>query len=204
VSLANLIRIKAGPFVNFLRMLSTALPAEFGVIVLRSQDGQAVDFDIPRRISVPLYSIRPKIAFLSLLLVPVVCLSMGGCPGPGGGAVCGNGSVEAGEQCDDGNTTAGDGCSAKCQDETGGECGDGTVETGEQCDDGNTVSDDGCSATCQTENLHAPAGADGDGVDDEIDECPGTARGVEVDATDVPIPTRMECPIRKTTAPKRL
>jgi cysteine-rich repeat protein len=29
--------------------------------------------------------------------------------------VCGNGSVEAGEQCDDGNTTSGDGCSATCK-----------------------------------------------------------------------------------------
>lgn len=29
--------------------------------------------------------------------------------------VCGNGSLEAGEQCDDGNTTAGDGCSANCR-----------------------------------------------------------------------------------------
>ena len=41
--------------------------------------------------------------------------------GPGGddtgGAVCGNGTVEAGEQCDDGNMVAGDGCSATCQTE---------------------------------------------------------------------------------------
>jgi TonB family protein len=29
--------------------------------------------------------------------------------------VCGNGSVEAGEPCDDGNTTGGDGCSATCR-----------------------------------------------------------------------------------------
>jgi TonB family protein len=29
--------------------------------------------------------------------------------------VCGNGSLEAGEQCDDGNTTGGDGCSATCR-----------------------------------------------------------------------------------------
>jgi cysteine-rich repeat protein len=31
--------------------------------------------------------------------------------------VCGNGVVEAGEQCDDGNTTSGDGCSSTCQKE---------------------------------------------------------------------------------------
>jgi cysteine-rich repeat protein len=32
--------------------------------------------------------------------------------------VCGNGSVESGEQCDDGNTDGGDGCSAACLVET--------------------------------------------------------------------------------------
>jgi cysteine-rich repeat protein len=31
--------------------------------------------------------------------------------------VCGNGSVEAGEQCDDGNTAGGDGCSSTCRTE---------------------------------------------------------------------------------------
>jgi TonB family protein len=35
--------------------------------------------------------------------------------GPPAVAVCGNGSVEAGEQCDDGNTRGGDGCSATCR-----------------------------------------------------------------------------------------
>lgn len=33
------------------------------------------------------------------------------------GAVCGNGIIESGEQCDDGNTVSGDGCSATCQTE---------------------------------------------------------------------------------------
>ena len=32
--------------------------------------------------------------------------------------VCGNGVVEAGEQCDDGNRSNGDGCDAECQTET--------------------------------------------------------------------------------------
>ena len=53
-------------------------------------------------------------------------------------AVCGNGTVEAGEQCDDGNTADGDGCDSNCQIEP--VCGNGTVEAGEQCDDGNTDS----------------------------------------------------------------
>jgi len=34
-------------------------------------------------------------------------------------AVCGNGTVESGEQCDDGNTTSGDGCDSSCQTEGG-------------------------------------------------------------------------------------
>ncbi|HEV8325704.1 MAG TPA: DUF4215 domain-containing protein [Myxococcota bacterium] len=37
-----------------------------------------------------------------------------GCAPP---AVCGDGSVEPGEQCDDGNTTSGDGCNSLCQTE---------------------------------------------------------------------------------------
>lgn len=37
-------------------------------------------------------------------------------------AVCGNGVVEAGEQCDDGNTTGGDGCNSACQLEPVGAC----------------------------------------------------------------------------------
>jgi cysteine-rich repeat protein len=45
------------------------------------------------------------------------------------GAVCGNGAVEAGEQCDDGNTTSGDGCSATCQNE-GGACAHDKCDTG--------------------------------------------------------------------------
>ena len=35
-------------------------------------------------------------------------------PSPGAPAVCGNGILEVGEQCDDGNVISGDGCSAAC------------------------------------------------------------------------------------------
>jgi cysteine-rich repeat protein len=64
--------------------------------------------------------------------------------------ICGNGTVEPAEQCDDGNNISGDGCNAACIIEF---CGDGILQVGlgEQCDDGNTVSGDGCSATCQSE-----------------------------------------------------
>jgi uncharacterized delta-60 repeat protein len=69
--------------------------------------------------------------------------------------ICGDGVVDAGEQCDDGNTSNGDGCSASCAVENGWECvnapslcapvcGDGLVVGSEQCDDGNLTNGDGC------------------------------------------------------------
>ncbi|MBU1446666.1 DUF4215 domain-containing protein, partial [Patescibacteria group bacterium] len=66
--------------------------------------------------------------------------------------VCGNGSNEAGEQCDDGNTISGDGCSASCILEVLTPiCGNSAIEGSETCDDGNTTSGDGCSSTCALE-----------------------------------------------------
>jgi cysteine-rich repeat protein len=67
--------------------------------------------------------------------------------------VCGDGTEQAPEECDDGNTVSGDGCSADCVVEV---CGDGIVNDGEACDDAGTVSGDGCSAVC---TLEAPAAA---------------------------------------------
>ncbi len=64
---------------------------------------------------------------------------------------CGDGIIEAPEECDDGNTVSGDGCSATCTLEP--KCGNGIVDLGEECDDGNTVSGDGCSATCTIEPI---------------------------------------------------
>ncbi|HTM43918.1 MAG TPA: PQQ-dependent sugar dehydrogenase [Polyangiaceae bacterium] len=96
----------------------------------------------------------------------------------GSQAVCGNGIVESGEQCDDGNTVNTDSCSNTCrtptcadgiqnQGETGLDCGgpcaacaavcgNGLLEGSEQCDDGNTVNTDSCSNSC-----HTPTCADG-------------------------------------------
>ena len=64
-----------------------------------------------------------------------------------GNPVCGNGTKESGEGCDDGNTADGDGCTAMC--ELQGLCGNGTIDGDEACDDHNTASGDGCSPTCQ-------------------------------------------------------
>lgn len=84
------------------------------------------------------------------------------------GGVCGDGTKDSGEQCDDGNTAAGDGCSATCTTETSDPvCGNGDVEGSEECDDGNTADGDGCSATCTNEGT----GSCGDGTQDAGEEC---------------------------------
>ena len=41
--------------------------------------------------------------------------------------VCGNGSLEAGERCDDGDTASGDGCDAACVPETPDSCEDAAL-----------------------------------------------------------------------------
>jgi cysteine-rich repeat protein len=59
---------------------------------------------------------------------------------------CGNGAVEAGEECDDGNQSDTDGCLTTCRFAT---CGDGQVRLHvEECDDGNHKDGDGCNARC--------------------------------------------------------
>ncbi len=85
--------------------------------------------------------------------------------GASGSGVCGDGSWNKGEDCDDGNTVSGDGCSETCQVEIGyvcpsgkncrlsdpsETCGNGIVDEDEACDDGNTVSGDGCLGNCMS------------------------------------------------------
>ena len=63
---------------------------------------------------------------------------------------CGDGTLDAGEQCDDGNNTSGDGCSSTCLIEVPEPvCGNGVVEAGEECDDGNSDNSDTCTTTCR-------------------------------------------------------
>jgi cysteine-rich repeat protein len=83
---------------------------------------------------------------------------------------CGDGNLDAGEECDDGNNVDGDGCSATCCVEYVPPppcCGDGNLDAGEECDDGNTIDGDGCSATCTTETPPCC----GDGNLDAGEEC---------------------------------
>jgi len=99
---------------------------------------------------------------------------------------CGNGVLDAGEDCDFGaplnqacpldcTVSCGDGnaeapveqcdppvlgfCSATCQN-VAPICGNGIVQAGEQCDDGNTVDNDGCTA-CVTDIIATPCNGDG-------------------------------------------
>jgi cysteine-rich repeat protein len=62
---------------------------------------------------------------------------------------CGNGVLEAGEECDDGNLDDFDGCTTQCI--LCGVCGDGIIGMSEECDDGNRVDGDGCSSNCKLE-----------------------------------------------------
>src|SRR5204863_555449 len=116
-----------------------------------------------------------------------VCDTLGSHQCEGAGA-CGNGVVDGTDFCDDGGTSAGGGCSADCQiesgtactaagnascdsgicDPTGGgtgtceptnTCGNSVVESGEACDDGGVVDGNGCSATCTVETGFTCSGA---------------------------------------------
>ncbi|MFH2011063.1 MAG: DUF4215 domain-containing protein [bacterium] len=111
-------------------------------------------------------------------------------------AVCGNGNVEPGEECDDGNTASGDGCASNCTSEVDPEicdngsdddgdglvdcadsdcannpacppaCGNGILEAGEECDDGNFTLGDGCDGRCLLEENAYDCG---DGIDNDSD-----------------------------------
>lgn len=81
-------------------------------------------------------------------------------------ATCGDGHVEAKEECDLGIDNRNDGpCTDAC---TLASCGDGMLHSGvEQCDDANIIAGDGCSPVCMLEQ----GPMCGDGVVDEGEEC---------------------------------
>lgn len=60
-------------------------------------------------------------------------------------APCGNGAVEATEECDDANLVPDDGCTNQCR-----LCGNGIEAAPEECDDANVVATDGCTNACTT------------------------------------------------------
>lgn len=76
------------------------------------------------------------------------------------GALCGNGAVDIGEECDDGNLDDTDECLGSC---TLAYCGDGAVLRGvEQCDDGNLEASDGCSESCRLASVSVNTERPGD------------------------------------------
>ncbi|MSP92426.1 MAG: DUF4215 domain-containing protein [Myxococcales bacterium] len=70
-------------------------------------------------------------------------------------ALCGNGVLNVGEECDDSNLTKTDACTDVCKK---AKCGDGIVQAGvETCDDGNEIDGDACPKTCKVVALQACA-----------------------------------------------
>jgi cysteine-rich repeat protein len=98
---------------------------------------------------------------------------------------CGNGTVNAGEACDDSNTdtewcgTEATNCLADCS-LANAECGDGEPDDGEQCDDGNGNNTDECTNSCTTNDglTGAPCTCTG-GDCTALDFTAGTIEGCE-------------------------
>lgn len=67
--------------------------------------------------------------------------------------VCGNGTLEAGEECDDGDTDPNDGCTTSCT-----ICGNSIITLPETCDDGNLLLDDNCPEDCRIEQCEPTTG----------------------------------------------
>ncbi len=86
--------------------------------------------------------------------------STGGTPAEDG--ACGDGVVQADEECDQGSFNADDGsCKSDC---TQNVCGDGALGPAEGCDDGNLDDGDSCTSSCALPSC-------GDGQPDPGEEC---------------------------------
>lgn len=104
--------------------------------------------------------------------------------------VCGDGNVDAGEDCDDENDSNQDACLNTCE---AASCGDFFVQDGvEDCDDGNTDNFDGCTNTCVAATCSAGGATRGSAIaispDDSrvvaVNRDAGTVTVFSVDYTD--------------------
>jgi cysteine-rich repeat protein len=86
-------------------------------------------------------------------------------------AVCGDGALGPGEECDDGGLVSGDGCDANC---TITACGNAILTAGEECDDGNRVAGDCCSTACRFEANGTSCADDGNECTNDV--CNGAGR----------------------------
>ncbi len=95
-------------------------------------------------------------------------------------AVCGNGRVEPGEQCDDGNVRNDDACLSTC---VPARCGDGYLWRGvEECDDGPLNSNAGqgtCRSDCTRPDICGDSNRDGRITDADAERILAAAVGVE-------------------------
>ena len=98
----------------------------------------------------------------------ILSLALVACGDDDPARVCGDGTVDEGEACDDGNDVDTDACRNDCTEPTGPFCGDGNTDAGEECDDGNDIDTDACKNDC-TEPVTGPFC--GDGNTDAGEEC---------------------------------
>ncbi len=88
-------------------------------------------------------------------------------------AICGDGLVGPGEECDDGDDDDTDDCTSLCRNAV---CGDGFLHPDEACDDGNEVESDDCLTECVPASCGDRVVWEGveecdDGNDDDDDGC---------------------------------
>lgn len=116
------------------------------------------------------FDIRKRTRLGYVVLMVAMGIAWTGCSPTAPPAVCGNGAVEAGEQCD---PPDGDTCDTDCTiiEDTEPMCGDSVIDPGEDCDppDG-----DACDTDCQTIPVGGPDCGNGVVGDGEECEPPGT------------------------------
>jgi cysteine-rich repeat protein len=126
-------------------------------------------------------------------------------------SVCGNGSVDPGEDCEDGNTADGDCCSSSCQFEgSGNHCDDGNACTDlDQCDgagncssgaaldcnDSNVCTDDSCDPGSGCVHADNTAACDDGNACTTLDTCAlgACVGGIPLDCTDANACTDDSC-----------